>query len=532
VDRPAARTRVLAGLRVDEHPRPDAVDRIVAELRTDVGESHERPHQHGISHVLLTAARTAADLPGVEVAAVVTLERSALRFAGPPTVVAAALAAATAAFADPSSDHLAAARRLLAGAAPQATTGSFARARRFGTEGHGLTGLALHAIAGASDDDVRSWARFWHGGTTHVTVVGELPDFDQHLPPDGPTLPPVPVANARTVPGTADWSTPAVGLTWLAGSLPEDRATAVLVVDRLRGRLAAGVPVHTEVELLEPGTQHVTVSVWMADGEEDGVASTALRVLDDLATDGPTGAELARAVADAAGPPPVPEAVAAAAGRARDELLLLLPGAPRSFGDLPVATLREPARLEGAGTTTLRAALWTRDRRSRIELHPDGVRLDREDLRLVADRRSVVALMRRRDGTRTLQLRDGRQLDLDPAVWRDGQRAVDHVDATFADVAVDAPPAGPPPARLVAAARSPRWIVAAVAGVLFLPFGVAATFLALQVPAPGRFVLVPLALLLTVGVIWVVVRFVRERFAAAAALRARTAARGADPPGG
>jgi hypothetical protein len=530
VDRPAARTRVLAGLRVDEHPRPDAVDRIVAELRTDVGESHERPHQHGISRLLVAAARAAADRPGVDVAAAVTLERSALRFEGAPAAVADALAAATAALADAPVDHVAAARQHLAGTAPEVTTGSFARARRFGTEGHGLTGLTLHGVAGASDDDVRRWARLWHAGTTHVTVVGEVPEFAQHLPTDGPTPPVVPVANARTVPGTTDWSTPAVGLTWLAGSLPEDRATAVVVVDRLRDRLGAGVPIRTEVELLEPGTQHVTVSIWMADGDEDEVAATALAVLDELASDPPTATELARATADAAGPPPSPDAVAAAAGRARDELLLLLPGPPRSFGDLPVATLREPARLEGAATTTLRAALWTHDRRSRIELHPDGVRVDREDVRLVADRRSVVALLRRRDGTRTLQLRDGRQLEVDPAVWRGGDRAVDHVDATFAEVAVDAPPAGPPPAGLVAAARSPRWIVAAVAGVLFVPFGIAATFLAFGVPMPGRLVLVPLALLLTLGVAWVAVTFVRERFAAVAALRERTAATGADPP--
>ncbi len=525
MDHPIARTRELDGLRVDEHPRPDADDRVVAELRAEFGEAHEPTHLHGIGRLLLGAAHRAAADTGVDVRAAVTIERSALRFEGRPAQVAAALGAATAELAAPTAEHLTAARAALAGTQPEVTHGAFARYRRYGGAGYGLTPVVFHGLAGATDDDVRRWASHWHGGTVHLTAVGQVPDFAQHLPTTGPTPRDVDVISTRTVPGTASWATPVVALSWLAGSLPADRSVAVVAVERLRRELPATTTIVTEVELLQPGTQHVVVAIGVSTDEEgDRVAATAVDVLDRLAADGPSAAELADASDDSAPVDLTPAAVAAAATRARAELLVLLPGEPRSLGDLLVATVRDPARLEGDAVATLRPAVWTHDRRSRLELHPDGLRLDRADLRVVVDRATAVALLRHADGTRTVVLRDGRELTVDPATWNQGGRAVEHVDEVFDHVAVEAPPAGPPSPQLVAAARSPRWLVALVAAIVLLPIGAAITVLAFGAPLPGRLVLVPLAAGLTLGTAWLALRFARERFAAVAALRDRDAA--------
>lgn len=524
MDRPPSRTRTLAGLRVDEHPAPDASGRAVAELRADLGESHEPPHLHGIGRLVLATVSAVAARPDVTVRTAVTLERSAVRLEGGPDGVAAALEAVTAALRRVPTAPLASARAQLAGAAAEVTAAAFARSRRFGTVGHGLTPLALHGLA-ASEADVQRWADHWHGRSTHLAVVGTLGEFTQHLPADGPVPAAAPVTAARTLPGTVAWPTPAVGITWVGGPLPQDRATTLLFVDRLRERLGASARIGTEVELLEPGTQHVTVTV-AVDGEEaDAIAATALDVLTSLTTDGPAGHELGRAAADG-GVSTTAEAVTTAAARARDELLVLLPGEARALGDLPVATVRDPARLVGDADVRLRAALWTRDRRSRLDLHPDGIRLDREDLRLVADRTSVVVLLRRGDGTRTMQLRDGRELTIDPAAWQDGPRAIEHVDACFSEVAVAAPAAGPPPADLVAAARSRRWLVAVVAAALMVPIGAALMVAATQVPGPLRALLVAAALGVTVGVVVITARSVREHRVLVAALRRREDAAG------
>lgn len=529
MDHPAPRLREVDGLRVYEHTPADRGPMLVVELRTDVGESHEPPHLHGVGQLLLAAAAAAAERPGVDVRSAVTLERSALRLEGEPTVVADALADAIAELASPTTDHLAAARRKLVGFAPVVTPASFARSRRFGTVGYGLTPFSLYALERAGDDDVRAWARHWHAGTTHVTAVGEVPDFVQRLPTDGPTPQPASLTNARILPGTTDWRTPGIGLSWLAGSLPEDRAAAVVVVDRLRARLPRGMRIDSDVEQLQPGTQHVLVLVVISDDDDaDELATAAVGVFDELASEGPTVDELVRA---SAGTSTIPDAaaVAAAAGRARDELLVLLPGPPRSLGDLTVATPAEPPRLDGDRIARLRSALWTKDRRSRLDLHTDGVRLDREDVRIVAPRPDIIALLRHRDGTRTLVRRDDVAFMVDSALWRDGRRAVEHVDHCFAEVAVDVPPSGPPPSALVKAAHSSRWVVAVIGTVLLVPLALLLMIAAFDAPMPQRLLLVALPALFAGGLAWISLTFARERFAARSALLDREAAAGSSP---
>lgn len=176
-------------------------------------------------------------------------------------------------------------------------------ALRLGASGHGLAGFEQPALRTLSPREVREWAAGWFVGGNAVLALSGPPPERLRLPlPEGPRRVPAPII-PRPLPGRVwDDGYPGVALAVLA-DLPDLRATETLASAlRVAGnrlerilRHERGLAYTVEGHLGMIGRQ-LGQGVLAADSHDrhaDEVVTVVLDTLDSLATDGPTGEELA-----------------------------------------------------------------------------------------------------------------------------------------------------------------------------------------------------------------------------------------------
>jgi predicted Zn-dependent peptidase len=466
--------------------RVDAPEPFAAGLVFRVGRSDETLALSGVTHVVEHLALPVERVAGIEFNGAVLGQFTAFWAEGEPAGVLELLERVARSLRALPLDRLETERGILLTEASgwQPTPASGLAALRFGAAGHGLVGhpeLGLHRLAA---DEVAAWAaeRF-AGAAAAVHIAGtpprglrlELPDGERRPAPEPEALPMIRFPCAYT-----GGPSGGVALSFVAPRSPE-LAVAVSVAEgrlerRLRHELGLSYHVHCLGDPLGAASIHGVLGADCLDARAPEAAAALVGVLEELAMEGPTAAELERDLADARrraldpreaagaasfhaleallGRPfrPLAELLAlraavtsagaaAALAAALDSALLVTPAAtaPAGFGEFPrwseeVVTGR---RHRAAGLHLPGSA----GRRTALVVGEDGVSVVTPTGAAATVRfADCVALQRWPDGSRTLWGRDGAWLAVEPSAWRRGGDAVEAIDAAVAAETVVAMP--------------------------------------------------------------------------------------------
>jgi zinc protease len=352
-----------------------------------------------------------------------------------------------------------------------------ALALRFGVQGPGLSGMDELGLHRLSAEDVNRWAaeRFTRGNAV-VFLTGEPPaDAEWGLPQGERSAPSEP----RPIPYL---QLPAVHVGGSAGvvvvAFVAERAAALRLItsiaqqrarQRLRYALGFTYDVSWSYDPLTRDLGHVTIWADSLPANAAEVARELMSVLDDLATSGPTEAELERELEDErewlADPDSVP---ANLFYRAVQELLddrfqtdeeLLAELATVTTGDaagrlaagletallvLPLDTrwtdgrfvpypLSSPGRVSGRSLALRGLNLTRTARRTRLVLGDEGVSVVHPDESAITVRfEDCVAVERWASGDRAVWGADGVRLEVVPQEWRDGELVARTIDERLA----------------------------------------------------------------------------------------------------
>jgi zinc protease len=459
----------------------DSPGRFAAGLVFRVGASDETLPRRGITHLVEHLAHP-PELPrAYDFNGSVGPVSTTFWAAGPRPLVLGHLTRICRGLSEPDMTRLDRERAVLLAETSQASGDSddLALALRYGPTGFGLPGhreLGLRCLDGEA---VAAWAdkRFTAGNATLYMTGPPGDDVVLPLSPGArwplPDERPLEAISFPCVTGDGAWQRASLSI--VCPDEPELMlglgVLTVRALERLRFGLGLSYSVTTAGTSVSADRMHVTVWADCAEGSEAAVARELMEELDRLIADGPTTAELAgieesdgrwtreferladelgtMAIDGLLGRPVVtaeewrrraaaadPDAIAGALGRAVEEsALLVVPEVtflprrgPRRFVHYP-----EPRGTRDLAFGTSRgfdsAGRWRRKDRALI-VGDDGV----EEILPSGESRGFrvgdcVALVHHEDGSRTVVVRDGLALVVEPDEWRRGQEAVVLIDA-------------------------------------------------------------------------------------------------------
>jgi hypothetical protein len=450
-----------------------------------VGQAHETLATRGITHLL---EHLVGDAVGTErMAAQVDVATTRFVFSGADA--ARRLTALCEQLADPPTARLDVERRVLRAEAARngRSLGDVLLRDRYGATGPGLCGwgeLGLDELDGAA---VRGWARERCRAASAVAwVAGPVP-ADLRLPlPAGPAPPAVParprpdLVLPAQVEGVAGWVA-------VSAALPDDAAGHLLrrllehrVRTRLRRDLGLVYDVHVGNQPIGPATRHLVVAVDAAPADTARVRDELVGVMEVLAGEAASPAELAERVragrdelldaparplvvlgmnaelmARGRAPRQLEEAFAelAALGpddvrRRADEVLWTALAAVPGAGAGPWPALPAP----GGGAVPDGVRYPGRGEDAVLVVAGDAVALVGAAHRVVVPTARVVALVREGPVVAVVG-DDGAVLEVDPGRFRDGDAAVRAVERVLPGVPVVRSP--PPAPRATAPADLP-----------------------------------------------------------------------------
>jgi hypothetical protein len=346
---------------------------------------------------------------------------------------------------------------------------------RFGNRGHGLLGTEEIGLVWLGPDLVRDWATTWFNRANAAMWLSGPPPADLRLPlPDGPRPPNVPldpIPGAR-FPGHVRWQGPAVVAAWL---MPRTAAaiTALAIAARrardiLRFEQGVVYDVTAVYEPLDDATAQCVLSTDCQAAHTVSVRDGLVRVLDDLARDGPNDEEVlreVRAFREAVDLPPsrlgfldsaatrhvqgrrrespaaiVAEYEALTPAVVRDQLAaavrsLLVGSAAETPGPWPhhPYPIYSPDQVTGRTFRPPGLRLPGRGRRDRLIVGSDGVSYITPDGRPLTVRyRDAVAYRHFEGDVRDIIGADGFRVRIAPGDWQSGSEAVRLVDAAIA----------------------------------------------------------------------------------------------------
>ena len=356
-------------------------------------------------------------------------------------------------------------------------------AERYGAAGPGLHAFREYGLYGLDWTQVEDWRRRWLvAGNAVLWVIGEVPGALRLSVPPGPAAPVAAPSEPQRVagPGFVLAGTRGVGLS-LVGRRGGAHFAAVAVLTRrlpgaVRGELGREQTVYRDITELDSELSHTWFAVNAPADDLNPAAQAMLTSLEDLARNGCADEELSSLSAKAtrdlsaagdtwksaermlasqarvilnghkdrdlaaigqsiaeAGPDDVRQAAAVMHGHA----VVWVPRLVQAI------TSRMPQLPSWSADTLAGQVLAARGPGPTLTVGGEGVMLTIEERFHVTVRfTGLAALIRWKDGKRTMVAADGCTLLLDPGAWTGGGKAIRHVDALTAPeliVSIDAP---------------------------------------------------------------------------------------------
>jgi zinc protease len=449
---------------------------LIAALVFRVGRSDEPTPLGGISHIAEHLALAGLGIQDYDHNGFVDGTRTLFTSAGKADEVIAFLNAVVDGLSDPPLDRLLVERRILREEREQRgpSIGGAMRWYRFGYDGHG------HGL-GPDDDElgldwlgpdrVRAWSADRFTRQNAALWLSKPPPGGLHLPLGegrrhevaAPAMVP-----GVTFPSHLRWDGPGATVSFLSSRTPAINMVSNIAHRRMRQQLRFDhglvYDVEFEYEPLGPDTAHVMFGAESPPERKARVVGVLVDVLDELARNGPTEAELAGevdgfirrfderdgrlSVLDAItldhlwdGPvrsvqglldvrkAVTPDDAAAVLHDALPSLLALVDGDTPDgrFAEYPAWTPDEiPGREHGPAGFFLPG----RRPKERLIAGPDGISATVSPTeRMTIRYRDCVAVIHEGPHVRRLLSRDGTTITVDGSLWKDGQRLVEDIDA-------------------------------------------------------------------------------------------------------
>jgi predicted Zn-dependent peptidase len=437
----------------------------VAALEFRVGRADESLARSGLTHLVEHLAMFAAGDVTFEVNAFVDDTRTVFYASGEPSEVGGFLTGIAGSLHALPLERLDLEKRVLETESDKAPAALVSRllAGRFGLRTYGLSKYRELGIATATADDVRAWTaeRFTRGNAA-LWIAGEVPEDLEFELPDGPRFPPPPTTplprlelpiylEQGTGGAAAGFILPRHYSSTLAMSIALERLRRSLRVDRAVSYAPGGSYLP-----LTGDTAHASLAADALDEHVLEVRDEIVRVVCELADDGPTEDELARdrqlagkhvedagnvagrldaaAMAELMGVPPASDeelraeleavdakAIAERMGDARASMVLIAPaGLPDPGGTGLIWGRYLTPALEGRRFRPRRVGL--KRGRNEVVLSDAGITLWRpegEPLTILFDECEAVETPAR--GTFVLHAVDESAIQLRPAAFRHGE---------------------------------------------------------------------------------------------------------------
>jgi hypothetical protein len=266
-----------------------------------VGRCDEPLGLRGITHLLEHLVTHAVYPADDEVDATVYDQRTSFSWEGEREQVLEWVRGLAAAFADPAPERLADEVRVLRIEGDDALFHGRVLRERFGARGFGAGGWREYGLGWIGEQQLRDWRdRFFTRGNAALWMTGEPPEeLELALPPGPRCLPPAPepISDMR-LPAQRDFDDDGVAVSFVGEPSLALRCAYELASRRAHERLRYGLGltycVDDDYEQLDARTAHIWLQGDCLEKDAGSVRAELLAVLESLARDGPSAAELER----------------------------------------------------------------------------------------------------------------------------------------------------------------------------------------------------------------------------------------------